>query len=157
MASDKTYPMTASALEDLRAELAHKLDVERPALAARLKAAIEMGDLSENADYAAAKEAQGFLEGRIQELQTMIQLAEIINENGPTDRVRLGCHVTVREKGEDDKEVFQIVGQVEANPRAGKISDESPLGQALLGARVGDTVSYKAPVGELKFEVLSID
>lgn len=157
MASEKTYPMTESALEDLRAELAHKVDVERPELAARLKAAIEMGDLSENADYAAAKEAQSFLEGRIQELQTMLRGAEIIDENGPTDRVRLGTHVTLREKGEDNKEVFQIVGQVEANPRAGKISDESPLGQALINARVGDTVRYQAPVGELVFEVLSID
>lgn len=155
--ADNKYPMTHEAYEQLQAELKHKIDVERPALAARLKAAIELGDLSENADYTAAKEAQGFLEGRIQELQAMLRNAEIIDLSAANgDTVRLGSRVHVLEDGEDEPEVYQIVGQVEANPRSGKISDESPLGRALIGHKVGDTVRISAPAGELVFEIVKI-
>lgn len=152
----KTYPMTEQALQDLRAELKQKIEVERPALAARLKAAIELGDLSENADYTAAKEAQGFLEGRIQELQTIIGNAAIIDENQSNDRVKLGNTVTVQEDGESSRETYFIVGQVEANPSQGKISNESPLGRALVGSKVGDVVRVDAPVGQLTFRILEI-
>ena len=152
----KSYPMTQQALEDLRAELKHKIEVERPALAARLKAAIELGDLSENADYTSAKEAQGFLEGRIQDLQAIISNSEIIDENQSNDSVQLGNTVTVQEDGEDSRETYFIVGQVEANPREGKISNESPLGRALVGSKVGDVVRVTAPVGELVFRILEI-
>lgn len=158
MADNNQYPMTRDAYEGLKEELKQKVEVERPQLAARLKAAIEMGDLSENADYIAAKEAQGFLEGRIQDLQNMIRSAYIIDEDAAQngDTVRLGSHVKVREDGEDSAEAYQIVGQVEANPRQGKISDESPLGRALLGRKVGDTVHVKAPAGELVFKIVEI-
>ncbi len=156
MAEDKTYPMTERALEELKAELKHKIEVERPALAARLKAAIELGDLSENAEYASAKEAQGFLEGRVQELEMLIHRAVLIDETASGDTVQLGSRVAVVEDGEDEAETFQIVGQVEANPREGKISDESPLGQALVGRRVGDVVRYKAPAGEHVFKIIEI-
>ncbi len=156
MAEDKTYPMTERALEELKAELKHKIEVERPALAARLKAAIELGDLSENAEYASAKEAQGFLEGRVQELEMLIRRAVLIDETASGDTVQLGSRVAVVEDGEDEAETFQIVGQVEANPREGKISDESPLGQALVGRRVGDVVRYKAPAGEHVFKIIEI-
>lgn len=152
----KTYPMTEQALQDLRAELKQKIEVERPALAARLKAAIELGDLSENADYTAAKEAQGFLEGRIQELQTIIGNATIIDENQSNDRVKLGNTVTVQEDGESSRETYFIVGQVEANPSQGRISNESPLGRALVGSKVGDVVRVDAPVGQLTFRILEI-
>lgn len=157
MADKHDYPMTRTALDDLRAELKNKLEVERPALAARLKAAIEMGDLSENAEYISAKEDQGFLEGRIQQLQAMISGAIIIDEreNG-TGAVRLGSRVTVQEDGEDAAETFQIVGPVEASPIDGKISNESPLGQALVGHKVGDKVRVKAPAGDTVFKVISI-
>jgi transcription elongation factor GreA len=156
--ADNGYPMTREAYEELSAELKHKLEVERPRLAARLKAAIELGDLSENADYAAAKEAQGFLEGRIQELQAMLRDAVIIDEAAAASShtVRLGSRVTIVEEGEDEPEVYQIVGQIEANPVNGKISDESPLGRALLGRKVGDTIRVQAPVGELIFEIKDI-
>lgn len=156
--ADNGYPMTREAYEELSAELKHKLEVERPHLAARLKAAIELGDLSENADYAAAKEAQGFLEGRIQELQAMLRDAVIIDEAAAASShtVRLGSRVTIVEEGEDEPEVYQIVGQIEANPVNGKISDESPLGRALLGRKVGDTIRVQAPVGELIFEIKDI-
>ncbi len=156
--SGNTYPMTSGRLEELRAELQHKIEVERSALAARLKAAIEMGDLSENADYLTAKEDQGFLEGRIQELQRMISGAVIIDEseaNG-TDTVRLGSRVTVVEDGEDAAETFLIVGQVEANPLEGKISHDSPVGSALVGCKVGDVVRVQAPAGEMTFRITNI-
>jgi transcription elongation factor GreA len=150
--------MTAKRLAELRAELEHKEKVERSALAARLKAAIEMGDLSENADYHDAKETQGFLEGRIQELQAMILGAEIIEENeAPTGVVQLGSRITVVETGESDPETFFLVGKVEANPREGKISNESPLGSALLGKKVGQTVKISTPSGESQFKVLKIE
>src|SRR5689334_18397696 len=120
----QSFPMTARRLAELRAEPQHKAQVERLALTARLEAAVEMGDLSENGDYHAAKETQGFLEGRIQELQSMILGAEIIEENeASTGVIQLGSRITVVEVGEEDPEIFQLVGQVEANPREGKISN----------------------------------
>lgn len=157
MADKHDFPMTRSALDGLREELKHKLEIERPALAARLKAAIEMGDLSENAEYISAKEDQGFLEGRIQQLQAMISGAILIDEgeNG-TGAIRLGSRVTVQEDGEDTAETFRIVGPVEANPLEGKISNESPLGQALVGHKVGEKVRVQAPAGETIFKIMSI-
>lgn len=153
-----TFPMTRGRLDELRAELKHKTEVERSALAARLKAAIEMGDLSENAEYLSAKEDQGFLEGRIQELQRTISGAVIIDEKGANgaDTVRLGSRVTVSEDGEGAPETFLIVGQVEANPLEGKISHDSPVGSALVGRKVGDVVRVKAPAGEMTFKITKI-
>ncbi len=150
--------MTAAALEELRAELKHKLEVEKPALAQRLKIAIEMGDLSENADYINAKEEQGFLQGRIEHLQEMIRGAVVIDEEAPVNgAVQLGSRITVLEQGEDAEETFLLVGRVEANPREGKISNESPLGSALLGKKVGDTVSVSAPGGTTVFRIVRIE
>ncbi|MBN1310899.1 MAG: transcription elongation factor GreA [Anaerolineae bacterium] len=153
-----TYPMTKGMLEELRAELEHKIEVERPAMAARLKTAIEMGDLSENAEYLSAKEDQGFLEGRIQELQRTIRGAEIIDESKTNDThtVRLGSRVTVVEDGEGEAETFRIVGQVEANPLEGRISQDSPVGQALVGCKVGDVVQVQAPAGKMTFKIVEI-
>jgi transcription elongation factor GreA len=148
--------MTRETLAELKAELKHKVEVARPALAARLKAARELGDLSENADYISAKEEQGFLEGRIIELETIIRGAVIIGENLSKDRVQLGSLVTVLEDGEEEPVVYRIVGKVEANPRKGKISDESPLGLALIGCRPGDIIRYNAPVGEMVVRILKI-
>lgn len=157
MAENNRYPMTREAYEELQAELQHKVEVERPRIAARLKAAIELGDLSENADYASAKEDQAFLEGRILELQTKLRGAQIIDESAANgDTVRLGSKVKVQEDGEDDAEVYQIVGQVEANPRNGKISDESPLGRALMGRKIGESVRVKAPAGEIIYQIVDI-
>ena len=158
MSDNNTYHMTKGRLEELRAELQHKTEVERSALAARLKAAIEMGDLSENAEYLSAKEDQGFLEGRIQELQRMISGAVIIDESEAKGAqcVQLGSHVTMVEDGEDAVETFQIVGQVEANPLDGKISQDSPVGRALMGCKVGDVVRVQTPGGETTFKVTNI-
>jgi transcription elongation factor GreA len=158
--ANRNYPMTAKRLQELREELKYKEEVERSVLAARLKAAIEMGDLSENADYHDAKETQGFLEGRIQELKAMILGAEIIDENQakntPTS-VQLGSRITVVEEGESETETFFLVGKVEANPREGKISNESPLGAALLGKKPGDTVKISTPNGDTTFKITKIE
>jgi transcription elongation factor GreA len=158
MAEQNSYPMTQAKLDELKAELRHKVEVERPALAARLKAAIELGDLSENADYHTAKEEQGFLEGRIQQLEYMIRNAVIIEEQDTLDgTVQIGSRVTVIEEGNTNPEEFVIVGKVEANPREGKISNESPLGQALLDHKVGDRIIVRAPGGELVFKIVAIN
>ena len=160
MAVKQDYPMTKAKLEELRAELKTKEEIEKPALAARLKAAIEMGDLSENAEYHSAKEDQGFLEGRIQELKNVIRGAIIIEEsdgkNNASGMVHLGSRVTVIEKGEDTPETYLLVGQVEANPLEGKISNESPLGIALVGRKVGEVVRVAAPAGEMVFTIKGV-
>ncbi len=158
MPEEQVYHMTRARFEELQAELKYKTEVERKRLAKRLKAAIEMGDLSENAEYIAAKEEQAFLEGRIRELETLIRYAVIIDDeqDGPNDVVRLGSTVTVVEVGESEPETFTIVGKVEANPRQGKISNESPLGKALLGHKVGDIVHVETPSGESVFQIVDI-
>jgi transcription elongation factor GreA len=157
MVEQQNYPMTAERLEALRAELKHKLEVEKPALSARLKAAIELGDLSENADYITAKEDMGFLQGRIDQLQEMVRGAQIIIENKSGDGIiQLGTCVTVMEDGDDHRETFILVGKVEANPREGKISNESPLGSAILGRKVGDVVRIKTPDGDTVFKIVEI-
>ena len=148
--------LTAEGVENLRRELDHLVNVKRPALADRLHKAIQQGDLSENADYIAAKEEQGFLEGRIQQVEAMLRKAVIIQEDAPTDEVALGGRVTVLEEGEDEMETFRIVGPAEADPSNGKVSNESPLGRALLGQRVGDTVTVEAPSGEIIFRIIAI-
>ena len=156
MNADQPVYLTAEGLEDLRQELDHLVTVKRPALAKRLNFAIQQGDLSENADYIQAKEEQGFLEGRIQQLELMLRNAVIIEESGPTDVVGLGSHVTVVEEGESVEETYHLVGPAEADPLSGKVSNESPMGQALMGSRVGDTVVVEAPRGELKFQITAI-
>lgn len=149
--------LTADGAERLRHELDDLVRVRRPALAERLRKAIGQGDLSENADYTTAKEEQGFLEGRIQLLQVMLRKAAIIEEvSGPADRVSLGNRVVVVEDGMAEEEVYHIVGPAEADPTNGKVSHESPMGQALLGHQVGDVVTVQAPGGEIGFRIVAI-
>ena len=149
--------LTTEGVESLRKELDHLVSVKRPALADRLHRAIQQGDLSENADYIAAKEEQGFLEGRIQQIEVMLRHAVIIEENASTDRIMLGSRVTVVEQGLDEAESFRLVGPAEADPINGKVSDESPLGKSLLGHRVGDTVTVEAPAGQIIFQITAIE
>lgn len=148
--------LTAEGVENLRRELDHLVNVKRPALADRLHQAIQQGDLSENADYIAAKEEQGFLEGRIQQIEAMLRNAVIIQETSPGDEVALGSRVTVVEEGADEMETFRIVGPAEANPSNGRVSNESPLGRSLLRHRVGDTITVEAPGGEIVFRIIAI-
>lgn len=149
--------LTPEGLENLKEELDELVNVRRPELAKRLRRAIQQGDLSENADYIQGKEEQGFLEGRVQQIEAMLRNAVIIEDQGATDEVRLGSHVTVLEEGGSESELYHLVGSAEADPLNGKISKASPLGQALLGAKVGDTVAIEAPAGEIRFEVVSIE
>jgi transcription elongation factor GreA len=151
----ETY-LTPEGAAKAKAELEHLKTVERTALAKRLRDAIQMGDLSENADYHAAKEDQAFLEGKILQLEETLRRAIIIQEKAATDTVQVGNRVTVEEEGEDP-EVFLVVGAKEASPREGKISNESPVGRALLGRRVGDTVYAATPTGEIVFKILKIE
>jgi transcription elongation factor GreA len=149
--------LTEEGAAELRRELEDLLKVKRPELAAKLKEAISQGDLSENADYHDAKEQQAFLEGRIQYLDGLLHSAVIITDSGgkkPT-AVNVGTEVTVQEDGESP-ETFTIVGAAEADPRAGKISHESPLGRALMGHKVGDKVTFDAPAGKLTFKIKAI-
>ena len=148
--------LTVEGVENLRRELDHLVNVKRPALAERLHKAIQQGDLSENADYTTAKEEQGFLEGRIMQIEAMLRNTVIIQEDGPKDEVTLGSLVVVVEEGTEEAETFRIVGPAEADPANNKLSDKSPLGRALLGRRVGDTVMVKTPGGEIVFRIISI-
>ena len=152
----KLVYLTAEGVENLRRELDHLVNVKRPALAERLRRAIQQGDLSENADYITAKEEQGFLEGRVQQIEAMLRRAVIIQENGPTDEVALGSRVTVVEEGVEESEVFHIIGPAEADPANGKVSNESPLGRALMGRQVEDVVTVEAPGGEIVFRITAI-
>jgi transcription elongation factor GreA len=115
-----------------------------------------MGDLSENADYHKAKEDQGFLEGRIQELEYLLNNAVIIEENGSKDVVALGSHVTIQEE-DYPEETYHLVGSTEADPSRGMISHESPIGRALIDHKAGDTVEAETPGGVIKLKILKIE
>lgn len=157
MGEQKPVYLTAEGLQSLKEELVELVTLRRPAMAKRLHAAIKQGDLSENADYITAKEEQGFMEGRILELKSSIRNAMLIDANGSADGyVRIGCHVTVVEDGEEDAETYHVVGPTEADPRSGKISDESPLGMALLGHKAGDVVRVHAPAGMIRFRIVEV-
>ena len=152
----KNLYLTPEGADKLRAELRELTGPRRKALAERLRHAVRQGDLSENADYIAAKEEQAFLEGRILELETILREAVVVEGDGPRDRVDLGCVVRVSEDGREP-EVFRLVGVKEADPRNGKISHESPIGRVLLGHKAGETVKAQTPGGELVFEILEVE
>jgi len=156
MQNEPVY-LTEEGKRNLEAELDELVNVKRPALAKRLHFAIKQGDLSENADYIQGKEEQGFLEGRIQEIQYKLRNASIISRSGPGDgRVGLGSEVVVTEVGYDDKETFRLVGPTEADPGNGRISHESPMGRALMGHKKGDKVSVEAPAGSIRFKIVKV-
>jgi transcription elongation factor GreA len=152
----KRQYITANGAELIKTELEHLTGTERLALAKRLRDAIQMGDLSENADYHKAKEDQAFLEGRIQELEYILRNAVIVEDsNAPRDMVSIGARVTVQED-DLEPEVFHMVGAKEADPRNGKISHESPIGQALMDHRIGDLVEVETPGGRIRLKILGI-
>lgn len=156
MSVNQPVYLTAEGFARLKAELEELKGPRRQELAARLRSAIQMGDLSENADYHKAKEDQAFLEGRIQELEYLLRNAVLIDENGPRDVVTLGARVTIQE---DDlpPETYHLVGATEADPRNGKISNESPIGRALLDHKVGDVVEVQTPGGVVRLKILKIE
>ena len=153
--NEPTYLTTEGAAR-LKAELKELTGPKREELAARLRSAIQMGDLSENADYHKAKEDQGFLEGRIQELEYILSNAVIIEGNGNKDIVAIGSRITIQEE-DYPEETYHLVGPTEADPPQGKISHESPIGQALIDHKVGDTVEAETPGGVIKFKILKIE
>lgn len=156
MSSDTQY-LTPEGMKNLEARLKFLLDTRRAEVAERLRTALEEGgDLSENAEYEDAKNEQAFVEGEILRLETILSTAQIIEAPESKDVVSLGSMVTVVEKGSKEKEMYHLVGSAEANPRDGKISVESPLGKALMGAKLGQQVKVQAPDGELTFVIKSI-
>jgi transcription elongation factor GreA len=149
--------LTAEGAARLKSELEELKGPQRDALAKRLRSAIQEGDLSENADYHKAKEDQGFLEGRIQELDYLLKNATIVDSSDvSTDKVQVGVDVTVQEDGEAS-ETYHIVGAKEADPRHGRISNESPIGQALMGRAEGDKVTAETPGGVIQLTILKIE
>ena len=149
--------LTAGGAERLQAELENLQTVKRQDLAQRLRSAIQQGDLSENADYHAAKEEQAFLEGRIQELEHLLRNAIIIEEvSGIRETVDLGASITVQ-VDDDDPETYMLVGAKEADPRNGRISNESPIGNALLGKKAGEQVEVETPGGMIRIKILKIE
>jgi transcription elongation factor GreA len=154
MANQAVY-VTPEGLVKLEDELQYLRTIKRQEVAQRLHEAMEDGELIENAEYEAAKNEQAFVEGRIIELERMLAAAQVIERDSSKDVVRIGSTVIVQEDGAD-KETYTIVGAAEASPKDGLISNESPLGQALLEHKVGEVVQVKAPAGMLSFKIVKI-
>jgi len=154
MTNQKTF-LTPEGYQKLEEELDLLKNVRRPEVAAAIHEAKMDGDVSENAGYEEAKRQQAFLEGRIITVETMLKNAVLIKANGPSDTVILGSRVTVVEDG-FDPETYTIVGSAEANPGDGRISNESPLGKALIGRMEGDTVAFETPGGQVQMKLISI-
>lgn len=147
--------LTKEGFEKIKSELEYLKNVKRKEIAERLRHAIGFGDLSENAAYQEAKEAQAFMEGRILELEEMLRNVKVIQEKNHTGVAGLGSEVWLEKDGEEEK--FKIVGANEADPLGGKISSESPLGKTLLGKRVGEAISINTPNGKTKYKILRIE
>jgi transcription elongation factor GreA len=156
MTSEVHY-LTREGAEKLKAELEELKGPARLELSKRLRAAIQQGDLSENADYSKAKEDQSFLEGRILELESILNNATLIDDlEISTDHVGVGNRVTIQEE-DFPEETYFVVGPKEADPANGRISHESPIGKALIGHKIGDTVAVSTPGGDLYFRILKIE
>ena len=155
MEANETY-LTKNGESELRKELQELTERRRPAMAKKLKDAVAQGDLKENADYHDAKEKLGFIEGRVQHIEEILRNAVVIESSGPSDEIRIGSTVVIREAGTDDDEEYMIVGTAEANPRERKISQKSPIGSALLGKKIGRKVEVETPDGPIRFKIVDI-
>ena len=153
MVNAKPVYLTAEGLEKLKAELTQLVTVERPRVAQRIHDAKLDGDISENAEYEDAKQEQSFLEGRIATLEAQLKNAEVI-EKANGDRVGIGSKVVI--KGREGEETFTIVGSAEAAPREGRISNESPVGAALMGRKKGERITVQAPAGPVEYTLVRI-
>jgi len=153
----KQVLLTSEGLQKLQEELEHLKTVRRKENTAAIKRALSFGDLSENSEYDEAKNEQAEIEHRISEIEAMLNNAKVIDEeNIDTDIVSIGSKVTVKDAEEGSEEEYLIVGSTEADPMNGKISDESPVGAALLGHRIGETVIVEAPMGKIEYLVVNI-
>ena len=154
---DKKNILTYEGLKKLEDELENVKVVRRKEVSQKIKEAREQGDLSENAEYDAAKDEQRDIEARIEELEKILKNAEVVvEEEADLDKVSIGCSVKILDCEFDEELEYKIVGSTEANSLKGKISNESPVGKALLGKQVGDTVTVETPAGEFSYKVLSI-
>ena len=160
MAQLSRFKMSQERLDALKDELYYLETVREKEVAEQIKEARSFGDLSENSEYDEAKTEQGKLYSRIAEIKVLIDNAEMvdnIDHDAPKDTVTLGSIVKVRDIEDDYEETYEIVGSQEANPREGRISDDSPVGRALRGHRAGEQVTVEAPAGNLKFEIVSVE
>ncbi len=149
--------LTYQGLQKLEAELQDLKVVRRKEVAQKIKEAREQGDLTENAEYDAAKDEQRDIEARIEEIEKILKNVEVVvEEEVDLDQINVGCKVRILDCEYDEEIEYDIVGTTEADSLSGKISNESPIGRALIGARVGDTVSVEAPIGEVKYRILEI-
>ena len=156
--ADKKTILTYAGLKKLEDELETLKVVKRKEVAGKIKEAREQGDLSENAEYDAAKDEQRDIEARIEELEKILKNVEVVVEDEvDLDTINVGCTVTVYDKEFEEEMEFRLVGSTEANSLEGKISNESPVGHALLGKRVGDTVEVETHTGVMEYEVLKIE
>ena len=154
---EKKKILTYAGLKSLEDELENLKVVKRKEVAAKIKEAREQGDLSENAEYDAAKDEQRDIEARIDELEQILKNAEVVVEDEvDSDKINIGCTVAVYDEEFDEEIEFKIVGSTEANSLQGKISNESPVGKALIGAHTGDVVEVEMPSGIMKYKVLEI-
>ena len=154
---EKKIILTKDGLKKMQDELENLKTVRRKEVAERLKEAIALGDLSENSEYDDAKNEQAFIEGRIQELTVTLRNVEVISdENKSKSVVQMGSHVVVRDIEEDEEEEYTIVGSAEADPMEGRISNESPVGEAILGKKIGTVVDVLAPAGIIKYKIVKI-
>ena len=159
MAIPSRYRMSAERLESLKEELTYLETVREKEVAEQIKEARSFGDLSENSEYDEAKAEQGKLYSKIAELKDLIENVELVDnveEDLPKDSVTLGSVVDVIDLEDNTEETFEVVGSQEANPREGRISDDSPLGKGLHGHRAGDVVTIEAPAGMLQFKIVSV-
>lgn len=153
--TDKKIYVTREGLEELKSELDYLINVRRPENITAIKEARALGDLSENADYDAARNEQAELEGRIKKLEKMLENVEII-EKIDTDKVSIGSTVSIKYVDDDDTDEYKIVGSQEADPFMSKISNESPIAKAILNKKVGDIVEVESPNGVYKIEITKI-
>lgn len=155
--SERTFPMTLAEKEQLEKELEELKLVRRPEIVERIKVARSYGDLSENSEYEAAKDEQAFVEGQISTIENQIRYAEIVDSDAvAADEVAIGKTVTIQEIGDSSKEVYAIVGAAAADVFAGKISNESPMGHALIGKKKGDTVTIPTPEGSYDVKIVKV-
>lgn len=156
--NDEPVYLTESGLQKIKDELDHLVNVRRREVAQMIAEAKAEGDISENAGYDEAKTQQGFLEGKVKELENVVKYAQIIEEGEtPKNVVGLGRTVVIQEEGTTEKETYAIVGSLEAAPTDGRISNESPMGKALIGKKKGDKVDVTTPGGKIVFKVLKIE
>jgi transcription elongation factor GreA len=149
-------PMTRRGFDALDAELKQLKTVDRPAIIKDIAEARAHGDLSENAEYHAAREKQGFIEGRIKELEGILSLAEVIDPARLSGAIKFGATVQIVDEDSDEEKTYQIVGEVEANIEAGLLNIRSPLARALIGKEEGDSVDVATPGGQRSYEILSV-